>query len=187
MEAIKKKIPIKINPYIAVIVLCIVVIAVSLSNRRSFEETLEIYTEAYISCDAEIIVNLLHDAYIDGMIEQDLVDSEYELIDVVQAKIEWYYNVANQREADGIYKAVYKAEIQDIDDIDLSESSFDYSSLERKYGSKVDKIKAVKEVSIYYTAYDSYGERVVESETIRFVKIGQKWYAGEVVGLEYFY
>ena len=183
MEIAKKRIPIKINPYIAVIVLCLIVIVVSLSNRRSFEETLESYTEAYISCDAEAIVNLLHDAYIDGMIDQDLVDSEYELIDVVQAKIDWYCDAAYKRETEGLYKA----EIQDIDDVDLSESSLDYSSLERKYGSKVDKIKAVKEVSIYYTAYDSYGERVVESETIRFVKIGQKWYVGEILGLEYFY
>lgn len=183
MEIAKKKIPMKVNPYIAVLVLCLIVIAISLSNRRSFEETLESYTDAYISCDAETIVNLLHDAYVDEMIDQDLVDYEYELIDVVQAKVDWYYNAAHKREAG----CVYKAEIQEIDDVDLSESSFDYSSLERKYGSKVDKIKAVKEVSIYYTAYDSYGERVVESETIRFVKIGQKWYVGEVVGLEYFY
>ena len=183
MEIVKKKISIKNNPYIAVIVICLVVIVVSLSNRRSFEETLESYTEAYISCDAEAIINLLHNAYIEGMIDQDLVDSEYELIDVVQEKIDWYYDVAYKREAEGLYKA----EIQAVDDVDLSEGSFDYSSLERKYGSKVGKIKAVKEVSIYYTAYDSYGERVVETETIRFVKIGQKWYVGEVVGLEYFY
>ena len=181
----KKKMQIKVNPYIAVIILCLVVIAISLSTRRSFDDTLNSYMEATMAGDAEAVVDLLHNSYIESLIENGKIESKYDLIRMVQNKLDWYSSCAEKLRGENGEYFEYVAELQDVKNEDMDDALPFH--LESICGDAISDLKEAKEVYITYmcyyynTAFEQNDERqITDDYYIYFIKIGQSWYLGEI-------
>ena len=184
MEVAKKRISIKVNPYIVVVVLCLVVIAISLSNRRSFDDTLDAYIEATMAGDAEAVVDLLHDSYIESLIDKGEIESRDDLIQRVQNKLDWYASCAEDLRGENGEYFKYVAELQEVKDEEMDDIlPFHLKSI---CGDAIDDLKEAKTVYIFYTCYfyntalERNDEREITDEYIYFVKIGHSWYLGEI-------
>lgn len=159
-----------------------IAVILMLSGGRSFEDTVDDYTDAFLEGDAEKIVGLLHDSYISELIVDDKVESKKELILLVQRRTDWY-NECAERKGGADFK--FAAEIKNISDREIKSGVLD--TLESLYGDDVKKISAVKEVVVYYTLYcDEDDEYTIETDSLYFVKIGKQWYLGYVNELNEF-
>lgn len=185
VNRILKKIPLKINPYIFIIAILVLIIVVSLSGRRSFDETLDSYMEATMAGDAKAVVELLHDSYIESLIEKDEIESKYDLIQIVQNKLDWYSRCAEDLRGENGEYFEYVAELQDVKDEEMDNSL----PLHLKFicGNAIDDLKEAKKVYITYmcyyysTALNPNNERQITCDYyIYFVKIGHSWYLGEI-------
>ena len=171
-----------------VIAILIIVIISTLSEQRSFEDTYDTYIEATMSCDAESVVNLLHDYYITDLIEDGEVIDREDLIRKVQKKLDWY---SSRAEAQGGSSYEFVAELQHLNDVNVDNNiSFELKSI---CGDSLKKLKKAKYASIYYNMYSddlSLGfslDRTIYTESIYFIKIGQSWYLGNISKLNQFW
>lgn len=176
-----EKLPIKLNPYILAVTILIIIIIITLSGRRSFEDTYDAYIDAVMSGDAEAVVDLLHDSYISNLIEKGEIESKYDLIQKVQLYLDWYNGQGKLHSGED---GDYIAELKSVKDQDMNEEILPVY-LTSLFGDSIDKVKAAKYVSIYYTCYysdisDSNKERTIYTESIYFVKIGHSWYLGQI-------
>ena len=169
------KLPIKINPYVLAVALLVLVIIISLSGRRSFDDTYDRYTEAMLAGDAEAVVDLLHDSYISNLVEKGEIEGKRDLIKKLQAQLDWYNGQ--------VESGKYVAELQSVHDQDMDAKNLPFD-LTIPYGDSIGKIKEAKKVCIYYTNYYTWDGRsysdTILSELIYFVKIGNSWYLGQI-------
>ena len=165
---------------IAVMVILVIFIIFIVTGGRSFKKTYNEYIDAMIDGDSKKIVDLVHPSYINYLIENNKIRNKKDLIQRVQGKLDWYAQSAESRSEDKTYK--YLPELRNISDMDESALPF----YEITYGK--DKVKKAKKVNIYYIVYSQYHEELhtVHTELISFVKIGRKWYVGEIEDIEYF-
>ena len=179
------KFPLKINPYILAIAVLVLIIFMNLSGRRCFDETLESYMEATMAGDAEAVVDLLHDSYIESLIEKGEIESQYDLIQRVHNKLDWYSICAEKLRGENGEYFEYVAELQDVKDEKMDDILPFH--LESICGDAIDDLKEAKGVYITYmcyyynTAFEQNDERQITYDYyIYFVKIGQSWYLGEI-------
>ena len=168
------KTPLKLNPYVLTIAVLLLIIIITLSGRRSFEKTYDLYIEAIISGDAEAVVELLHDSYISNLIDKGEIDSKYDLTQKLQQKLDWYFGHGERHHEDD-YE--YFAELQSMKEQDMDAKILPID-LTSPYGESISKVKEAKRVSIYYMCNNC--NDAFHSELIYFVKIGHTWYLGEI-------
>lgn len=179
------KIPFKVNPYITTVVILILVIIIILSGRQSFEDTYDAYIEATMAGNAQAVVDLLHNSYIEQLIKAGEIESEYDLVQRVQSKLDWYLSRAELHRGENGEYFEYVAELQDVKDEEMDGAL--PIKLEYICGDSLGNLKAAKKVYITYMCY--YYSSVWEENTVQqitydyyiyFVKIGNSWYLGEI-------
>ena len=173
------KLPFKLNPYIVIIAILVLVIIFSLVGRRSQEATFDAFIDAYSKLDAKAIAKLMPDEYIDALVDEGRIDGRSDMERIIQhaldSKFENYYEEDAWSYS---YKIVSEKTYKKSDD-DLT-----FNGVQRDFGEYGDKIKEVVIISFDPTiTYRDHNEAITERDLTRsyvtLVKIGQSWYLAE--------
>lgn len=171
-----KKLAFKPNPYIITIAILVLIIICSIAGRRSYKATYEAYIDASMAFDAEAMVSLLHESYIDYMIEIGRIDEKSDLVQNTQYSLDVLAGHVEYRSDES---SKYMAEIVKIENCDMDTA--DMIQLTYRYGDAADNIKAAKCVTVNFNLYtDGECDTVYTNFAFYFVKIGQRWYLGEI-------
>ena len=76
IKELLKKIPLKITPYVVILVVLAVVVIASLAGRRGQDATFDAFVKAYVDRDAEAIVELMPKQYISALIDSGKIDNK---------------------------------------------------------------------------------------------------------------
>ena len=176
------KLPFKVNPYVLIVVILVLVIVFSLAGRRSQDATFDAFMEAYVTGDAEGIVKLMPKEYISLLIATEGIDSKEELVESIQRMLEsrWEnYNSDEMKTYD--YTIAYRFETEEGD------SNVDIINLKSVFGKHAE----IKEICIIgfdpviqaeWVDGGTY-EKYLEREDVSLVKIGQSWYVTDFSNL----
>lgn len=177
IKNIKTKFPIKVNKYAIIVGVLLLIIIISLSARRTYNEVFDKYIEASMNFDAGAMVDLLHESYIDTKIERGLITDKSTLIHNQQYTYDCF-----QKKVESLCEETggkYEYEITLIEDCKMTEG--DFYRLSILLGENAKKVKAAKRVIIDFNVRS--GEQVIPIYTDHyffFIKIGQNWYLGEM-------
>lgn len=163
------------TPKIFVAILCIFALTLcACASGGGYEAALEKYIDAYFNRDAESIMKLIHEYYVDDAIEMGEIYDRTDLQELIQRELDWYNDCAVKKGGDD-YE--YVAEIHRIKELDLAKGKYDFNTMKVLYGDNAGRIKEGVEVTIYFTLYsDAWDGTVIHDEILEIVRIGSKWY-----------
>ena len=181
LKELLSKLPFKVNPYVLVVVILVLVIVFSLAGRRSQDDTFNAFIDAYADFDAEAIVALMPKEYIYALAEDGKIENKADMVAKIQNVLDymkenvffydedvWEYN----------YEIVYTEEGRKGDD------SLTIESIQNEFGSYGNKVKQVIIINFdpiitYRDHNDKIVDEYVNRSWVKLVKIGQKWHIAE--------
>ncbi len=173
------KLPFKLNPYVIAVVVLAVIIILSLTGRRSQEDTFDKFIEAYSNLDAEAIVELMPDEYIEELIDKGKIDNRRDMARIVQSALDYQFEYYYDEDTWS-----YSYEIVSERSAKKGDNDQTYDEVLRNFGEHGDGIKEVVIISfdptITYMNYDDeMDEKPLNRSYVHLVKIGQSWYIAE--------
>ena len=181
LKEIWNKLPFKISPLAIIIVLLVVVIILSLTGRRSQDDTFEAFIEAYTDFDAESIVELMPKEYISALRNAGKIESKADLIAKIQNVLDYMKENVLCYDED-VWE--YNYEISHTEEGKKGDDSLTIKNIQKEFGDYGNKVKQVIIINFDpIITYRDYNDKIVdEYETrnwVKLVKIGQSWYVAE--------
>ena len=135
------------------------------------EDVAKAYMEATKECDADKIVDLMHEEYVKALVEDEYDGDKSEMVGEIQDNLD-----ANKDEAaeQGCVWSKLKYKFGEFEDL----SGDDLDEIKRDVEEAGLEVKAAKSVEIEITCppKDKDGEEETETETLYLVQIGNSWY-----------
>ncbi len=164
------------NRTISGILAMIIVLAVSAGclfgcGGSGYKDAAESFMEAYKKLDAEKIVNLMPEVYVEKMAETLYDGSKEELVAGFQDLLEGTKDVADEQGYEWS-KLEYKlGEFKDVsvDELDVMKKTMEAVDLEVKDAKSV-------EIKITYPPKDKDGKEEKETEELYLIQVGASWY-----------
>lgn len=184
IKELLKKIPLKITPYVVILVVLAIVVIVSVAGRRGQDATFNAFMKAYADRDAEAIVELMPKQYISALIDSGRIENKRELEKAVQNKLDWTLEEFDDEEME-----TFQYEIVRTEEAKKGDSSMLMSSVERTFGDYARKVKKVHVVYIDPVIDEKWVDGGTKEDyqprfEICMVKIGQSWYITEFADLK---